>query len=168
MRAVYALYSDGESAQQAVNGLRAAGVNDNDIEILSDQPMEHFEFGQRDSRTLMWWIACGGGLVGMAIGTSLTFGGQRAWPIVTGGMPISPWWTNLIIIFELTMLVAILSSVVTLLVSGGLLTKHKKRLYDPEVTRGKILVGVEDPDDKAVERLKAVLGTPRGALVKTV
>jgi hypothetical protein len=28
--------------------------------------MEDYEFGQRDKATWMWWIACGGGLVGMA------------------------------------------------------------------------------------------------------
>ena len=34
MKAVYALYPDGHSAQQAVNRLRAAGVADRDITVI--------------------------------------------------------------------------------------------------------------------------------------
>ena len=66
MKAVYGLYADGNAAQQAVNRLRAAGLGDAQITILSPQPMEDFEFGHIDKRSWMWWIACGGGLIGMA------------------------------------------------------------------------------------------------------
>ena len=39
MKAIYALYPDGQSAQQGVNRLRQAGVADADITILSGQPI---------------------------------------------------------------------------------------------------------------------------------
>ncbi len=35
MKAVYALYSDGHGAQRAVNGLRAAGVPDSEITVIT-------------------------------------------------------------------------------------------------------------------------------------
>ena len=60
MSAVYGLYPDGASAQQAVDRLRAAGLADRDITVLSSQPMEEYEFGQMDKQSRMWWIACGG------------------------------------------------------------------------------------------------------------
>ena len=66
MKAVYALYPDGQSAQQAVNRLRAAGLTDPEITIISAQPMEDFEFGHIDKATWMWYFACLGGLIGMA------------------------------------------------------------------------------------------------------
>ena len=44
MRAVYALYDDGSAAQRAVNSLRAAGVGDAEITVITAQPMEEFEF----------------------------------------------------------------------------------------------------------------------------
>ena len=65
MKAIYGLYADGQSAQQAVNRVRTAGFSDREITVISAQPMEDYEFGQRDKATWMWWIACGGGLVGM-------------------------------------------------------------------------------------------------------
>ena len=61
-------------------------------------------------------------------------------------MPIVAWYPNLIVIFEMTMLGAILSTVITLIVTAGL-GRRMPALYDPEVTNGKILVGVAAPRD---------------------
>jgi hypothetical protein len=144
MSAIYALYGDGDAAQRAVNGLRKAGVADGAITVISDQPMEAYEFGEMDRGTRIWYIASGGGIAGLAFATWLTRMTELAWPLPTGNMPIVSWWPNLIIMFELTMLGAILATVVTLLVAGELV-RRKPTLYDPEVSDGKILVGVEGP-----------------------
>ena len=89
MNAVYGLYPDGHAAQEAVDRLRAAGVDEDDITILSSQPMEDFEFGRRGRENWMWWTASLGGLVGGLFGTWLTRATQQAWPLETGGMPIA-------------------------------------------------------------------------------
>ena len=115
MKAVYALYPTGQSAQEGVNRLRGAGLADRDITILSAQPMEDFEFGHIDSKNRMWWLACGGALVGMAIAYGLTVLTETSWPMNVGALPVYAWWPNLIIIFELTLLGAILTTVVSLL-----------------------------------------------------
>ena len=167
MRAVYGLYPNGASAQQAVNRLRAAGLKDQEITIISAQPMEDFEFGHIDKQSYMWWIACGGGLVGMSVGFLLAWISETSWPINVGGLPTWAWWPNLIIIFELTMLGAILATVATLVVTA-LVPERGGRLYDPEVTNGQILVGVENPAEASVADLQKTLGQPPGALVKTL
>jgi len=167
MRAVYGLYPDGESAQQAVNRLRAAGVVDRDITVISAQPMEDYEFGEMDKATWMWWLACLGGLIGMAAGFGLSWVTETSWPMNVGGLPTFAWWPNLIIIFELTMLGSILATVATLVVTAFLPGKGRT-LYDPEVTDGQILVGVEDPPEGSIQNLQATLGAPPGARVKTV
>ena len=166
MKAVYGLYGDGQAAQQAVNRLRAAGLADREITILSAQPMEDFEFGHIDKRSSLWWIACGGGLLGMASAFGLTWLTEMSWPINVGGLPIYAWWPNLIIIFELTMLGAILATVIGLVVTAGL--ARGGGLYDPEVTDGAILVGVENPADNRVAELRQALESPPGARVKTI
>lgn len=167
MRAVYGLYSDGSAAQQAVNRLRSAGLVDADITILSAQPMEDYEFGQIDRPTHMWWFACLGGLVGMASGFGLAWVTEMWWPINVGGLPIWAWWPNLIIIFELTMLGAITATVITLIVTA-FLPSRGQTLYDPAVTDGLILVGVENPSDARVAELQKALSMPAGAQVKTI
>ena len=164
MTAVYGLYVDPTVAQQAVNNLRAAGVADNDITVISSEPFEHFEFGHRDARTAMPWIAAGAGIAGLVLTYVLLAASQQSWPLVTSGMPIVPLWTNLIIIFEMTMLSAILATVITLLITAGLPSGGGK-LYDPEVSDGYILVGVENPSDPA--RLESALALD-GGRIKTI
>ena len=167
MSAVYGLYTDGQSAQQAVNRLRAAGIVERDITVLSAQPMEEYEFGHMDKATWMWWFACLGGLVGMSAGYGLAWVSEVSWAIDTGGLPVFAWWPNLIIMFEMTMLGAIVATVATLVVSA-LLPSRGRTLYDPEVTDGKILVGVENPPEGSVPDLERSLGASPGARVKTV
>jgi hypothetical protein len=167
MTAVYALYPNGQSAQQGVNRLRAAGITDRDITVISSEPMEDYEFGQMDSASWIWWIACAGGLIGMASAAALAYVTETSWAINTGGLPIWAWWPNLIIMFELTMLGAIVATVITLVVTAGL-GRGGDRLYDPEVSDGKILVGVENPPAGAVADLQKALAQPAGAEVKTI
>ena len=118
MNAIYGLYADPHVAQRAVNNLRAAGVADADITVISSEPFEHFEFGHRDAKPPCRGSRAGGA-AGLCLGYFLLGASQRSWPLVTSGMPIVPTWTNLIIIFEMTMLSAILATVVTLLVTAG-------------------------------------------------
>jgi hypothetical protein len=167
VKAVYALYPDGDAAQRAVDALRAAGVADDDITVISGHPMEHHEFGHLGARSKMWWVACGGGLLGMSTGLGLSWITEMAWPINVGGMPIFAWWPNMIITFELTMLGAILATVATLLVTAAL-PSSRNRLYDPEVTTaGKILVGVEGAAAGDADTLSAALRLTTDTAIRT-
>jgi hypothetical protein len=90
--------------------------------------------------------------------TWLTRMTELSWPIRTGNMPIAPWWPNMIIMFEMTMLFGILAAVITLLVTARL-PGRPAGLYDPAIMDGKILVGVVNPrDPSAVERALAAPG----------
>ena len=163
MSAIYGLYADPAAAQQAVDNLRKAGINDTDITVISSEPFEHYEFGHRDAKTAMPWIAAAAGLFGLIATYYLLGASQMAWPLKTSGMPIVPLWTNLIIIFEMTMLSAIIATVITLLITARLPSRGGK-LYDPEVSDGYILVGVEDPSD--ADRLESALAFDGGRVKK--
>ena len=167
MKAVYGLYPNGHSAQQAFNRLKAAGFAPADITVLTGQPMEEFEFGNLDKATYMWWFACLGGLIGMSGAYGLAYVTEHSWAINVGGLPIFAWWPNLIIIFEMTMLGAITATTLTLIITAILPTKGRT-LYDPEVTDGMILIGIENPPENAVADLERSLGAPPGARVKTL
>jgi hypothetical protein len=167
MRAVYALYETGFAAQRAVNSLRAAGVPDSRITVITPAPMEDFEFSHIGKDTWLWYIACAGGLLGFLGSTTLARFTQMDWPIVTGNMPVVAWWPNLIVMFEMTMFGAISATVLTLIISGGLLRKMPA-LYDPEVSDGKILVGVENPAEGSVPELERALLSAPDARLKTI
>jgi hypothetical protein len=166
VKAVYGLYGDADTAERAVNRLRALGVADREITIVTSEPIETHDFASRDKATWMFWIASGGALIGLVFATWLTTHTQTSWPIVTGGMPIVTWWPNLIIMFELTMLGAILATVITLLVTAGI-PFGTRSLYDPEVSNGQILVGVENPRVNAqdIERTLSDAGPGRVKVV---
>ena len=133
----------------------------------SSSKMAVFWQTQRENfAPLYWWIASGGGLLGMATATWLAWLTETSWPMNAGGLPTFAWWPNLIIMFELTMLGAILATVTTLVVSARLGPSSK--LYDPEVSDGKILVEVENPPEAKTGNLEAALRAAPGAEIKTI
>ena len=156
MKAIYGLYSDPDMAQRAVESLRRAGVADHKITVISSEPFEEYEFSHRDKPTWIFWIAASGGVLGLIVAYLLASGTQKAWPLNTGGMPVVAMWPNIIIMFELTMLGAILATVICLLITAKLPTL-KSKLYDPEISNGKILVAVENPPEDSVDGLERAL-----------
>jgi hypothetical protein len=163
--AIYALFPDADAAQGAVDALGEAGLRLRDITVISSQPFEEYRFGQQDAKTFMPWIAVLGGVIGGLSGFLLAALSQKQYPILTGGMPIVPLWPNGIITYELTMLGAILASLLTLLVTAGL-PDWRPKLYDPAVADGQILVGVVDPAADVRPRAEAKLRAAGAKLVK--
>ena len=167
MKALYALYSEPEDVQRAVDNLRAAGVAEPAIVVISSEPIEEYEFSHRFAATWLYWIAGGGGVLGLLVGTWLTRMTELAWPLKTGNMPIVSWWPNMIVMFELTMLGAILATVITLFITAKIPTREPK-LYDPRVSDGKILVGVENPSDGSAGAIENALLSAGVAELKRV
>jgi hypothetical protein len=165
MSAIYGLYKTPEAAQSVFEKLKAAGVSESEIVVMSSQPFERYPFGSRDHHTAMPWIAVFGAVIGLVGAYVLTSWTQKDWAINTGGMPIVSNWPNLIVIFELTMLHAVLATVITLVITARL-GRRLPKFYDPQVSEGKILVGVGNiPDPKSIE---GVLRTGEAVEVKTV
>lgn len=170
MNAIYALYTDADAAQRAVDVLERdaaqIGVDRSKIEVLSSVPLEDAEFSKRVMRSRIPWLAVLGGITGGTVTYFFVTGAQRAFPIVTGGMPITPTWTNGIIVYEMTMLGAILTTVVTLLLKVRL-PDWRKRLYDSAVSEGLILVGVTNPMSSSVIQIEEVFRQTGASEIKT-
>jgi hypothetical protein len=167
VKAVYALYAEADDVQRVVDSLRTAGVRDPDIVVISSEPIEEYEFSHRDKATWLYWIAGGGGVLGLLIATWLTRMTELAWPLKTGNMPIVAWWPNIIVMFELTMLGAILATVITLFITAEI-PRGEPTLYDPEVANGKILVGVENPKQELQSTIEAALLSAGTGQIRTV
>jgi Protein of unknown function (DUF3341) len=166
MTAIYGLYEEPVGAQRAFTALRRAGIAEHDITVISCEPFEAFEFSERDKSLTLFRLAGLGGVAGFTCGVLLTTGTERAWPINVGGMPIVAWWPNIVITFELTMLGAILTTVVSMLVAARMPTM-KNVLYDPAVSDGKILVGVSLTADRTPDAIRQALDTAGALTVKT-
>jgi Alternative complex III, ActD subunit len=143
---IYGLFPDPGSADRGWKALKAAGVQSEKILVMSPEPFDEYEFAGADRKSPLPWIAALGGLVGGTCGFLLARYTQIAYPlpIISGGMPVVTKWPDGIITYELTMLGAILTTAITLLITAKLL-RWKLDVYDPEVSYGKILIGVVDP-----------------------
>jgi hypothetical protein len=165
--AIYALYPRGEDAQRAVDGLRANGVADEDITVISWTPMEDFEFSHINKNTPFWYTACAGGLAGMLLSTWFVTYASNDWPMNVGNMATFAWWTFIIIIFEMTMLGAIITTVIMFLATSDLLRRRPK-MYDKAVSYGQILVGVENPTAVSDQDIERALRIAPGVQTKSV
>jgi hypothetical protein len=157
MKALYGLYDDAAGAQRAVDLLRSAsselGFDRKQIVVVSGEPHEGYEFTDSEATAIPYRWAVLGAAVGGTAGYLLTTLSQRSYPIHTGGMSLTPAWTNGIIVYEMIMLGAILTTLVVLLIGAGL-PNFKGVISDPEVGKGRILVGVVDPPDNSQPELE--------------
>ncbi len=164
MKAAYALYSDPVEAQRAVASLTGAGIPREAIVVMSPEPLEPHGYDPQDRPARMGWFAVLGGVIGCVVGASMTSMTQLLWPLRTGGMPIVSVWPNLIVAFELTMLGAIVATVIALIRSAGL-GRRLPAFYDRSASQDRVLVGVADPADAQVPDIERSLA---GGEFKTV
>jgi Protein of unknown function (DUF3341) len=157
MNALYALYADPADAQRALDSLRAASsdlkLDTRQIVVISGEPHEGYEFTDEHHTGSPYRWAVLGAAVGGATGYLLTTLSQKSYPLFTGGMPLTPAWTNGIIVYEMIMLGAILTTLVVLLIGAGL-PNFKGVITDPEIGTGKILVGIVDPPKNSQPELE--------------
>jgi hypothetical protein len=150
MRVLYGLYLDPDSAQRAFDALRGrggtSGFDSRRIAVVSSEPFDGYEFFKQDHKTTIPWLAVLGGLAGGIAGFAFSAYTQAVYPIPTGGMAIVPFYADGVITYELTMLGAILTTLVMVLLTARL-PDWRHHLYDAEVSDGKILVGLIDPPD---------------------
>ena len=156
MNTLYGLYVDPDSAQRAFDGLRDAKVEEGSIVVVSSEPYDEYKFGQRDRRTIMPWLAALGGLVCGAGALAFVAFTQRAYPLATGAMPIVALWPDGIITYEFTMFGAVLTTLITLIISSRS-PRESATVYDPEVSNGKILIGVVNPPEGLRAQLEEAL-----------
>jgi len=170
MNAIYGLYPDPDSAQRAFNVLERSqgelGFQGRDIAVLTGEPYEEYGFGRRDNVTRMPWIAALGGLVGGLCGWWFVGFTQKSYPMISGGMNLVTKWSNGIITYELTMLGVILTTLFTLLITARIPDWFGRKLYDPAISNGKILIGVTNPPENAREELEKRLAAAGAEVVK--
>jgi hypothetical protein len=170
MKALYALYSVPDAAQRAVNALKTTGsslgIAERQIVVVTAEPFDGYDFSDEHSQTHIFLLASIGGICGAILGFWFARYTQFSYPLNTGGMPIAPHWTNGIIIYEMTMLGAVLWTVATLLIAGRL-PHFGESLSDPAIWHGKILVGVMDPPERARGEIEAQLRIAGTAEIKS-
>ena len=144
---VLGVYREPENVADAVSRLRQAGVGDNEFDILSGTPYPEGSFGEKVQahRLYLWPLI--GALIGFSIALLITAGTQLSFPMVTGGKPILAIPPMLIIMYEGTMLGAILFTVIGVIFESRL-PRFSLGVYDARITQGYIGVIVACPQEK--------------------
>lgn len=109
--AILGLFRDPDSVANALDSLRAAGLNQRDIKILTDTPYPDGAFGEEPERHRLYVFPFIGAACGLAMGLLITIGTQMAYPIVTGGKPLISIPPMINVMYEGTMLGAIMFTV---------------------------------------------------------
>jgi len=152
--ALYALCSRPQ-AEKSLVALVSAGIAMDNIVVISSEPLDHYQVRRRKKTLMPWLVVCGAALGGTA-GFLLATLTQASYPIATGGMSVVTFWTDGIIIYELTMLGAILSTILVFLSTSTLL-EWRSLPVEPEVSAGKVLIGVASVPQRLRERVAELL-----------
>ena len=141
LRSVIGLFTDENVAADALDALKADGYITSEYEVMTGVPYPEGTFGEAEPVHKLFRWPLIGAACGFIIGIILTAGTQLAYPVVTGGKPILGIPPMLIIIYEGTMLGAIIFTVL-----GVIFESRLPRLfmgaYDTRITEGYIGVAV--------------------------
>jgi len=144
---VLGVYEQPDNVADAVSRLRQAGFEDNDFDILSGTPYPEGTFGEKVQAHRLYLFPLIGALCGFTIALLITAGTQLSFPMVTGGKPILAIPPMLIIMYEGTMLGAILFTVIGVIFESRL-PRLNLGVYDTRITHGYIGVIVSCPVEK--------------------
>ena len=142
------LFEDPQNAADAITALRENGFPHQDMDVYSGSPFPEGTFGEYEAPHRLYVFPIVGALVGFAIGLLLTAGTQISYPLVTGGKPILSIPPMTVIMYETTMLSAIIFTVLGILFESRL-PKRSLGVYDTRITEGYIGIVVACADERA-------------------
>jgi hypothetical protein len=104
-------FNERASTAQAIRDLTARGFSPNDLDVFSDEPLE-FPPGLLDRPSHMSFAAITGAIVFCLLAILFVYFTEHNYPLTTGGMPLFSFWSAGVVVFELTMFGAILTTFV--------------------------------------------------------
>lgn len=139
-----AVFPDLEPAADAIEQLRALGVHDDCMNIISGIPVTEAMLGRPHQWTNVPRIALGGALLGLGAGIFLAYISPYLYPypIQVSTQSFVPGPPTVVVIFELTMLGMLLSTFLGVFLDS-FFPNYRPMKYVPEVSDGKIAILVE-------------------------
>lgn len=151
---VVGLFPEPESALQAAGKLKGAGFTT--LSVMSPIPLEGVEAVLGEKKSVIRRFSFFGGILGALSGFLLAAGTAVLYLHPTGGRPIITFPPFLIITYEMTILLGILSTVLGFLISARL-PVLKERSYLPETAVDKFGVAVACPTDEQLKQAEGIL-----------
>ena len=164
-QAILGLFQDAESAANAGDALKEAGIPETDYDFLTDSPYPEGALGEREEKHRLYLYPFIGALLGLSSGIMITAMSQVAYPLVTGGKPVLSLPPMAIVCYEGTMLGAILFTVIGIVFESRL-PKFQLGLYDERITQGFLGIRVNADPEKRYEVMQ-IMNSAGAVDVKT-
>lgn len=143
-----AIFNDIDPAADAIEKLHEIGIQDENINVISGVPVAHKMLGRPHPETNVLRLAMGGAIAGFFLGVFLNFGTPNLYTVLVGGQYVTPIPPGLIIVFEMTMLFALLATFLGVFLDSYF-PNYRPMEYVSEVSDGKIAVFFKcSSDDK--------------------
>ena len=153
-----AIFEDIDPAAHAVDKLRALGIHDSHVTVISGTPITEAMLGRKPQWSNVTRFAMGGAFIGLCVGIFLAYGTPNLYPITVGGRWIGVPPT-IVVMFEMTMLVMLISTFLGVFLDSRF-PNYTPTQYVPEISDGRIALLIECPQDeeKNVETAMNELG----------
>ena len=149
-RSVIGLFTDEDVAADALDAVGNSGFESSEYEILTGTPYPEGTFGEEEPVHKLYRYPLVGAACGFIVALLLTTGTQIAFPLVAGGKPLLSIPPMAIIMYEGTMLGAILFTVFGILVESRL-PRLFMGAYDTRITEGYIGITVTTSPERIGE-----------------
>src|ERR687886_1297633 len=150
-----AVFREPEAVADAMDALRGAGFTGRELTVLSGTPYPEGAFGEEPVRHRLYVFPFIGAACGFAVGLLFTRGTQLSFPLVTGGKPILSIPPMINVLYEGTMLGAIIFTFLGVLFESRL-PDFRPTPYDPRISEGYLGVVVRHPTGHAAEARDAL------------
>jgi hypothetical protein len=141
-----ALFEDIDPAANAIEKLHELGVTNDRIEVISGVPINPRMLGRPHPWTNVSRLALGGGIAGFFFGLFLNWGTPNLYAVRVGGQALTPIPPGLILLFEMTMLFALLATFLGVFLESYF-PNYRRMDYVPEISDGKIGVFFRVPQE---------------------
>ena len=156
MAEVLGVFRDAESAAEGARRLKEAGFTADDYDVLTGNPYPEGAFGEHVKRNRLFVFPLAGAITGFALAILFTMATQAAFPLVQGGKPILAIPASMIIMYEFTLLFAMIFTVLGIIIECRLPRfSGPGPIYDRRITEGYIGLIVTCPDDRMARAQQA-------------
>jgi len=151
---VLGVFDDLRVAAEAIRRLKQSGYAR--LEVLSPAPHHELEEALQPARSPMRFVTLCGALTGFTCAALMTFWMSQDWPLVVGGKYVWAWQAYVIIMFELTVLLAAIFTLLGFIVLARLPHTRLRLGYDPRFSDNRVGIWLPLARDRWDEAARAL------------
>jgi hypothetical protein len=140
---VIGFFSDPHHLLKATEKVRDSSYKH--FDAFTPYPVHGMDEAQGLKRSPLPFVTFAAGLTGGSLGFILQYWTSAVdWPLIVGGKPFNSWPAFVPVMFECTILFAGLATVGAMFLLNGL-PNHKRKAFDPRITRDQFALLIEAP-----------------------